>query len=136
MPLEPLSFEPYLRPQIWGGRNLGTMFGKTLPDAGTFGESWELSSQSLHVSKLINHRLAGMTLNELVVKYPAELFGTNKPAPKEFPLLIKLLDCHELLSVQVHPTDEIAQRLLNEPMGKTEAWLSLRLVRTAESLPA
>ncbi len=52
---------------------------------------------------------------------PSTLLSFSAPAnllPKRFPLLIKLLDCHELLSVQVHPTDEIAQRLLNEPMGK------------------
>jgi mannose-6-phosphate isomerase len=125
MSLEPLVFEPYLRPQVWGGRRLETMFGKRLPGPGGYGESWEVSGHPHHVSRVTDGPLAGTTLNELCRQFPRELFGQTVPPDGGFPLLVKLLDCHDLLSIQVHPNDEQAGRLTIGERGKTEAWVVL-----------
>ncbi|MGE3818084.1 MAG: type I phosphomannose isomerase catalytic subunit [Isosphaeraceae bacterium] len=125
----PLVFEPYLRPMIWGGRRLGERFGKSLPDAGPYGESWEVSAHPHHVSRVAEGPLKGATLTDLTASHPQELFGARVPADGAFPLLVKLLDCHELLSIQVHPDDERARRLTHgrERFGKTEAWVVLEV---------
>jgi mannose-6-phosphate isomerase len=122
----PLVFTPYLRPQVWGGRALAEAFGKRLPPVGDFGESWEISGQAHHVSAVAEGPFAGANLNELCVDYRAELFGLNHPRRAAFPFLVKLLDCERLLSVQVHPNDATAAKLLGEPNGKTEAWVVLQ----------
>jgi mannose-6-phosphate isomerase len=122
--MEPLIFEPYARPQVWGARRLETMLGKRLPSAGTFGESWELSAHPHHVSRVAEGPLAGTLLTDLWRDSARDMAGPG-PLPEIFPLLIKLLDCHEQLSVQVHPSDEIAAQLLPGERGKTEAWVIL-----------
>lgn len=111
----PLTFVPFLRPQIWGGRRLLELFGKPLPDGGTYGESWEISAHPLHVSRVADGPSAGMSLVDVWMRR----------SPDPFPLLVKILDCKELLSIQVHPTDELAHRLSGESRGKTEAWVVL-----------
>ena len=122
--MQPLVFEPYLRPMVWGGRRLGELFGKRLPAEGTFGESWEVSAHRHHVSRVAEGPHAGRSLAELCDGLAAALFGGAAPAGG-FPLLVKLLDCNDLLSVQVHPTDELAARLAPGELGKTEAWVVL-----------
>ena len=120
----PLVFEPYLRPQIWGGRSLGDRFGKRLPEAEqTYGESWEISGHSLHASVVAEGEFAGKTLTDVFAKRGDEILEPGKF--RQFPLLVKLLDCQEALSVQVHPDDFTAHELLGEPNGKTEAWVVL-----------
>ena len=123
--MEPLVFEPYLRPQIWGGRRLGERLGKRLPDRGPYGESWEISAHPHHVSRVAEGPLAGTLLADLWAQHARSWLGASTPPDPEFPLLIKFLDCRELLSVQVHPNDAAARRLLGEPRGKTEAWVVL-----------
>ncbi len=123
--MEPLVFEPYLRPMVWGGRRLGELLGKPLPPEGNIGESWEVSPHPHHVSRVAEGPLAGRTLNEVSREFPRELYGDPPPADPTFPLLVKLLDCRDLLSIQVHPTDELARTLANERFGKTEAWVVL-----------
>ncbi len=132
--MEPLVFEPYLRPQVWGGRRLGELFGKPLPDSGKFGESWELSAHPHHVSRVAEGVFRGWLLTELCDRFPNEILGSHHAPHDEvgdkrpkngFPLLIKLLDCAACLSVQVHPTDEIAAKLLPGECGKTESWVVL-----------
>jgi mannose-6-phosphate isomerase len=125
--MDPLVFEPYLRPMIWGGRRLGERFGKRLPAGGPFGESWEVSAHPHHVSRVSEGPLRGLLLTDLVATRGEELFGDQVPSGGEFPLLIKLLDCRDRLSIQVHPSDELAPRLSNEARGKTEAWLVLEV---------
>jgi mannose-6-phosphate isomerase len=121
----PLVFEPYLRPMVWGGRRLGEALGKALPEEGTFGEAWEISAHPHHVSRVAEGPLHGATLTELCARHPRDLFGDRPPPDGRFPLLVKLLDCRELLSIQVHPTDELARELSQESLGKTEAWVVL-----------
>lgn len=122
--MEPLIFEHYARLQVWGARRLETHLGKALPDEGTFGESWEVSAHPHHVSRVAEGPLAGKLLTDLWRNSSRELAGPG-PLPETFPLLIKLLDCHEQLSVQVHPSDQIAAQLLPGERGKTEAWVIL-----------
>ncbi|HVW00776.1 MAG TPA: type I phosphomannose isomerase catalytic subunit [Planctomycetaceae bacterium] len=122
--MDPLVFEPYFRPQVWGSRRLADRLGKALPAEGNFGESWEISGHPQHVSHVAEGPLAGTSLQELCQRHGRELFGAQPPQG-EFPLLIKYLDCHVPLSVQVHPNDELARQLLGEDQGKTEAWVIL-----------
>jgi mannose-6-phosphate isomerase len=126
----PLVFAPYFRPQVWGERRLQRRLGKRLPPEGRFGESWEISAHEHHVSRVAEGPLADVPLDELWRERASELSG--KPVnPAKFPLLIKYLDCHELLSVQVHPTDELARALIGDESGKTEAWVILDAEPTA-----
>ena len=127
----PIVFEPYLRPQIWGGRALGERFGKRLPTADLYGESWEVSGHPHHVSVVREGPFAGRRLTDLVQSHPADLFGAGWIGG-DFPLLVKLLDCEQLLSVQVHPDDATAARLRPGERGKTEAWVVLEAAPTAE----
>jgi mannose-6-phosphate isomerase len=129
--MEPLVFEPYFRPQIWGGRRLERFMGRTLPGEGTFGEAWTLSAQSLHVSRVAEGPHQGMSLADLWTTHREELLGREVDREAPFPLLFKYLDCQELLSIQVHPSDEIAARLRPGELGKTEAWLILEADPTA-----
>jgi mannose-6-phosphate isomerase len=123
--MDPLVFEPYLRPQVWGDRRLEKLLGKELPPQGNFGESWEISVLPHHVSRVSEGRFKGNLLTDLCATQSREIFGNHVPAHSRFPLLIKLLDCHDWLSVQVHPSDENARKLLGEENGKTEAWVIL-----------
>ena len=128
--LPPLVFSPFARPQVWGGRLLADRLNKSLP-AGVFGESWELSDHPLHVSRVKSGPLAGVSLHELWETRRKELVGDQsvwqqRRVPGDrFPLLIKFLDCHELLSVQVHPSDALAAQWAPQEAGKTEAWVVL-----------
>jgi len=122
--MQPLVFEPYLRPQIWGRRRLAGL-GKKLPAEGAFGESWEISAHPHHVTSVAEGPMRGRLLSDLWKECLPELTGRAASSGQPFPLLIKYLDCHELLSVQVHPDNEAAHELLGDPFGKTEAWVVL-----------
>ncbi len=123
--MDPLVFEPYLRPMVWGDRRLGTLLHKKLPGGETYGESWELSVHPHHVSRVAEGELRGVRLIELCERHGSQIFGDRPPPGGRFPWLIKLLDCHDWLSIQVHPTDELAPKLSREEFGKTEAWVVL-----------
>ncbi|MEX0728271.1 MAG: type I phosphomannose isomerase catalytic subunit [Planctomycetaceae bacterium] len=122
--MNPLIFEPFLRPQVWGGRKLAELH-KTLPDDGRYGESWEISGHPLHISRVAEGEFAGRTINELWTDKSAEISGQRSPSAARFPLLFKYLEANELLSVQVHPTDALARELIGDESGKTEAWVIL-----------
>jgi mannose-6-phosphate isomerase len=109
---------------VWGGRRLGEALGKPLPDAGPYGESWEVSDHASHRSVVCDGPAVGRTLRELLEADRAALLGPAASLPA-FPWLIKYLDCHDWLSVQVHPDDEKAARLWPGEAGKTEAWFVL-----------
>jgi mannose-6-phosphate isomerase len=129
--MDPLVFEPYARQQIWGQRRLESVLGKSLPSTNTFGESWEISAHPHHVSRVAEGPLVGKRLDELWHERRAEIAGHTETAIDRFPLLIKYLDCDQQLSVQVHPTDEAAARLIPGELGKTEAWVILEAEPTA-----
>jgi mannose-6-phosphate isomerase len=111
--------------RVWGGRRLAERFAKPLPDGAVIGESWELVDRPEAQSVVATGNLAGRTLGELW-RSPERtpLFGADAAeAADRFPLLIKLLDCEQTLSVQVHPPAHVAPALGGEP--KTEMWIVL-----------
>jgi len=122
--MDPLVFSPFLRPVVWGGRQLGEVLHKVLPMDAAYGESWEISPHAVHVSRVAEGPHAGRTLNELCSEHSSELFGRGTAATP-FPMLIKFLDCRELLSIQVHPDDRLAREVADESLGKSEAWVVL-----------
>jgi mannose-6-phosphate isomerase len=121
--MTPLTFTPHLRAQVWGGRKLESALGKSLPASGSYGESWEVSSHPLHVSRATSSPWAGRSLKEIWEQVSELWQPVGQREDGGFPLLVKWLDCDAMLSVQVHPGDECARRLLNEASGKTEAWV-------------
>ena len=118
--LYPFTFGPLFKERVWGGRRLETLYHKPLPAGVPIGESWELSDRPGDVSVITSGPLAGKDLRWLMEHHGAELLGEAKPYAGRFPLLIKLLDAQEKLSLQVHPPAERAAALGGEP--KTEMW--------------
>jgi len=120
----PLKFVPVFKEKPWGGRRLLDNFGKPLPP-GKIGESWEISAHPEGPGIVDEGSLGGRALSELTTEYPDELLG-GCIAEKwdRFPLLVKLLDANEILSVQVHPDDEYA-RAHSDDLGKEECWYVL-----------
>ncbi|MCM3783359.1 class I mannose-6-phosphate isomerase [Neobacillus mesonae] len=120
----PLQFEPEFKERVWGGRAL-EQFGMTIPE-GHIGEGWMIADHPNGTTKIINGELAGTGLDEIRKQYGREWLGTKGVSEKggRFPLLIKLLDCNDDLSVQVHPTDDYAG-LPDGELGKTEMWYVL-----------
>ena len=118
MSTEPIFLTPVLQDKIWGGKKLQTEFGFDLP-SDTVGEAWVISTHPHGESTVSSpEQYAGMGLNDLYHQHP-ELFGVDEP--DTFPLLTKILDAKEDLSVQVHPDDEYGQEHEGE-LGKTECW--------------
>ena len=125
--LYPLLFKPVIKDYIWGGRNL-IKFGRRLPESGPAAESWEIASHEDGMTIVANGKFAGMTLPQLFELHGENLVGRRcQWALKrgKFPLLVKLLDAEERLSVQVHPTDSYALKHEGDELGKTEMWVVL-----------
>lgn len=119
----PLLMAPYYRhgdDTPWGGSNLRDWFGKDIPDERT-GESLEISALPHMPSSVVNGELAGKTLPEVIAAWGSDLTGD---IDGEFPLLAKLIDAREMLSLQVHPDDAYARQHEGK-LGKTEAWVVL-----------
>jgi len=118
--LYPFVFEPIFKDRIWGGRELERLYGKKIP-AGQIGEAWEISDRPGDASVITNGPLTGKNLRWLMENHAAEILGDAKPAAAgRFPLLCKILDAREKLSLQVHPPASKAKELKGEP--KTEMW--------------
>ncbi|HHV93705.1 MAG TPA: class I mannose-6-phosphate isomerase [Firmicutes bacterium] len=119
----PFRFHPIYKEKVWGGTALSKKFGRVLPSS-SIGESWEVSAHAQGVSIVANGPLAGTSLTELVSRYGRDLIGTALPdsALVKFPLLLKILDANDYLSVQVHPDDEYAADHESGDPGKWEAW--------------
>jgi mannose-6-phosphate isomerase len=115
----PLTFEPIFMERIWGGRRLESKFRKKLPPQKRIGESWEIVDRPEAQSVVVGGLLHRKTLHELWTQQRQGIFG-DVGGSSRFPLLIKILDAHEKLSLQVHPPENIASRLGGEP--KTEFW--------------
>ena len=121
------KFEPLAQERIWGGRNL-ERFGRVLPEGRKIGETWELVDRPEAQSRIEG---AGQTLGSLWSgSERKKIFGTRSPETDHFPILIKLLDAEEKLSLQVHPPAEKAKSLGGEP--KTEMWFFLETKPEAE----
>lgn len=118
----PITFNPIFKERIWGGNQLKTIFNKNIPKD-QIGESWEISTVPEDVSIVENGYYQGKSLNEMIQLFPYEILGANvfERFGTQFPLLIKLLDAQQDLSIQLHPNDELAQKRHNS-FGKTEMW--------------
>ena len=124
------EFEPLAQERIWGGRNLAEGFGRDLPEGKKIGETWELVDRTEAQSR---EKDSGKTLHDLWDGPERKKnFGTKAPEVARFPILIKLLDAQDKLSLQVHPPAEKAQELGGEP--KTEMWFFLETRPGAEIL--
>ncbi len=118
--LYPLTFCPIFHERVWGGRRLAELYAKPLPAGKLIGESWEISDRPEAASVIANGPLAGRTLRWLMEHHRDDLLGKAAASSGRFPLLIKLLDAREKLSLQVHPPAGAANLLGGEP--KTELW--------------
>ncbi len=119
--LYPLRFNPVYKDYIWGGNRILKLFNRNQPD-GVYAESWEISTHPDGPTAIANGSLAGKTLCDLLPEHKTVLLGSNVRG-HDFPLLIKLIDAREVLSVQVHPNDANAASVNGEP--KTELWYFL-----------
>ena len=118
----PLKFKPILKEKIWGGKKLKDLLNKE-SDRNDIGESWEISTVENDVSIVINGKLKGKALNDLIRMKGDDLLGTKvyQEFGNQFPLLIKYIDAKEALSIQLHPNDELA-KLRHNSFGKTGMW--------------
>ncbi len=124
--LYPLKFTPILKERVWGGDSIIREMGKESESINPIGESWEISGVQDDVSLVSNGFLAGNDLNDLVEIYLGELIGDTlyERYGNEFPILIKILDIRDNLSLQIHPDDATAMERHNS-YGKTECWYIL-----------
>ncbi len=118
----PLIFEPILKPRIWGGRRLAPCLNKKVPNDQAIGESWEVADLEEDQSVVRTGSMRGKTLGEMVQTWGDDLLGRAKLIDGRFPLLIKFLDAAQPLSIQVHPTRAVADRLGGSVRIKNEAW--------------
>ena len=115
------EFEPLAQERIWGGRNLEERFGRVLPEGKKIGETWELVDRAEAQSVV---RGGGESLHSYWDSADRKkIFGAKAPDTARFPILIKLLDAQEKLSLQVHPPASMAKELGGDP--KTEMWFFL-----------
>ena len=120
--LYPLRFESIYQYRLWGGRRLADLLTAPLP-SGPVGEAWILSDRDDHPSRVAEGSLKGLTVDRLLAQFPHQLLGKLAGRFRRFPLLLKFLDAHEMLSVQVHPSDANKSLLPPGETGKTEAWV-------------
>jgi len=121
--LYPLKFTPVFKEKIWGGNKIRTVFGMDYAPLPNCGEAWVLSGYGDEVSVVNNGFLAGNQLDELIEIYMGDLVGEAvfEKYGEKFPLLIKILNSSDWLSIQVHPDDKLAESRHND-LGKTEMW--------------
>jgi mannose-6-phosphate isomerase len=119
--LYPLIFTPIFKERVWGGRELEVLYRKPIPAEAPIGESWEISDRPGDENVVLNGSLAGKSLRWLMEHHRAEILGSARSADAgRFPLLCKILDARDKLSLQVHPPASKAAELKGEP--KTEMW--------------
>ncbi len=117
-----IRLKPLYMERVWGGRVLEQRYARELPRAGVpYGESWEVVDRPEEQSVVVGGKFAGKTLHDLWLGHREEVFGEGSPAGERFPLLIKILDARDTLSLQVHPPVSEAVALGGEP--KTEMWV-------------
>ena len=119
--MEPLKLKAPLKDYLWGGHRLKQEYGKET-DLEKVAESWELSCHKDGMSVIADGPCAGLTLPEYAGRYGKSVFGSHCAPFRDFPMLIKLIDAEQNLSVQVHPDNDYALRVEGE-YGKTEMWV-------------
>ncbi|RDW20724.1 mannose-6-phosphate isomerase, class I [Oceanobacillus chungangensis] len=127
---EPIFLQPVFQERIWGGQKLKKEYNYDIPFEKT-GEAWVISAHPHGPSVIMNGPLKGKTLADVWQNY-GELFNKEAGNKEEYPLLIKIIDAVDDLSVQVHPDDEFARKMEAIPFGKTECWYILSAEPDAE----
>jgi len=123
--LYPLKFRPLYQEKIWGGRNLETILGRKL-NSSHIGESWEICDRGRNQTLVDNGAWAGQTLHDVMTRLGISFLGNQfHEIPEQFPLLFKIIDAEDDLSIQVHPNDEEARKYKEKDSGKTEMWYVL-----------
>ena len=125
-PLYPLRFDPIYQYRMWGGRHLANLLSTPLPGDGPIGEAWLLSDRSDHQSLVANGPLKEQSIGQLMGQFREQLMGKLASRFIRFPLLLKFLDAHEMLSVQVHPSDAHPELIPAGDTAKTEAWVVIK----------
>lgn len=125
-----LRFAPIYKDKIWGGRKLDSILKRNIP-SGDIGESWEISDYLEDKSVVLDATWKGRDFRSLYKMYPREILGDGMEG-KSFPLLIKIIDAKEKLSVQVHPNDAYAKKNDPKNAGKKEAWIVIQADPNAE----
>lgn len=123
MHIYPYLFDPIYKEYIWGGRNLERL-GRNLPE-GKIAESWELALREEGISVICNGPLKDTLFSDVIKKYKMDIMGSKLDKVGEFPLLIKIIDANDRLSVQVHPDDDYAAANEKDRSGKHEMWYIL-----------
>ena len=124
--LYPLRLKPIFQYRPWGGRRLADLIAEPMP-SGPIGEAWLLSDRDDHASQVAEGPLKGQTIGQLLKQFPEQMLGKLAHRFQRFPLLLKLLDAQEMLSVQVHPTKANTNLLPAGETGKSEAWIVLEV---------
>ncbi len=133
--LYPVIFEPIYQSRIWGGTLMSEVLGRNVPEMGApVGESWELSDRDEAMSVVKNGALKGRSIRELMSHYGTALTGSKIPAGGRFPLLVKLIDAGERLSLQVHPDENTCKTLGGGAEPKTEMWYIVAARREGQIL--
>ncbi|MDW5288275.1 type I phosphomannose isomerase catalytic subunit [Formosa sp. PL04] len=132
MGLYPIKFTPLYKYRIWGGEKLRTVLHKDYQDQ-SIGESWEISDVKGDETVVSEGALAGKTLKALTEEFKAEVVGETvyKAFGTDFPLLIKFIDAKTPLSIQVHPSNEIA-KIRHDSFGKNEMWYVMEAEKDSE----
>lgn len=120
----PLKTSPVFKNYIWGGNNIKKIYSKNTPEP-PVAESWEISAHPDGECLIANGEYKGKTINEVSELMGSDFLGKSIKKGEKFPLLLKILDACDRLSVQVHPSDEYARINENGEKGKTEAWYIL-----------
>lgn len=126
---EPFLLKPIGKDYIWGGNRLKQDFGKKI-DMDPLAETWECSTHPDGSSIIGSGKYKGKLLRDIIREYP-EFVGTHSSISGELPILIKLIDAKQDLSVQVHPDDCYAKQHEKGSLGKTEMWYVLEAERDA-----
>lgn len=129
--MKPIKMKPVFKQYIWGGDNLKKVYGKDTPEP-PVAESWEIADLDDGKSIADGGECNKMTIGEICDKYGEEFYGRSMKKGEPFPLLLKVLDANDKLSVQVHPNDDYAREHENGGKGKTEAWYILDAEEGAE----
>jgi len=131
--LTPMKFHPIFKEKIWGGNKIKDILHHDFAPMENCGELWAISGVEGNESVVSEGPLEGNTLNEILEIFMGELVGEAvfEKFENQFPLLIKYLDAHDWLSIQVHPDDELAQ-IRGLEQGKTEMWYILQADENAQ----
>ncbi len=120
---EPLKLRAYLKETLWGGKRLKDNYNK-ITELDTIAEAWELSARNNESSLIVGGKFDGMKFSDYLAQYKNEVLGKNAKNFNRFPMLIKLINAEDFLSIQVHPDDGYALEH-EDDYGKTEMWYIL-----------